>query len=439
VRVRKLAAALAAALPLTAVAACGGGQASDGNTLTYWATNQGQSIADDQKVLNPILQRFQQETGVKVDLEVVTSDTLYNRILTAVSSGQGPDVLNIGNTWSASLQATGAFLPFDDKAMQAIGGKDKFVAASLAATGAAGQTPTSVPLLAQTYSVIYSKKAFTDAGITAPPKTWDEFLTDAKKLTKDTNGDGTPDQWGLTLPAGSPSSDSHLAFILGRQQGGALFDAGGKPTFDSAQQLAAARQAIDLMATDKIVSPSNAEFTTKQQAISDLVQGKAAMYLGQTSTLGILDTLGFKDYGVATVPVPATLPPGGKNTMSMAGGINISVFGESKNTDAALKFVNFMTSTQTQLELSKGYRTLPVVKDAYADPALADPVTQTYEEIQAQHSEPMPQLSAEGQMETLVGGAYKQLFAKAATGQPVTDGDIRAALDSAQQQMKAAG
>ena len=35
-------------------------------------------------------------------------------------------MLNIGSTWSASLQATGAFLPFDDSNLNAAGGKSRF-------------------------------------------------------------------------------------------------------------------------------------------------------------------------------------------------------------------------------------------------------------------------------------------------------------------------
>lgn len=40
---------------------------------------------------------------------------LLNRILAAATSGQGPDVLNIGNTWSSSLQATGPLLPWGQR------------------------------------------------------------------------------------------------------------------------------------------------------------------------------------------------------------------------------------------------------------------------------------------------------------------------------------
>ena len=122
----------------------GGGS---GTTLTYWASNQAPSLDKDKEVLTPVLAKFTQQTGIKVNLEVIGWNDLQTRIQTAITSNSGPDILNIGNTWAASLQATGAFMPYDDAAMTAIGGKDKFVKTALATGGAAGQDPTSVPYL----------------------------------------------------------------------------------------------------------------------------------------------------------------------------------------------------------------------------------------------------------------------------------------------------
>src|SRR6478736_2078276 len=127
-RIRGAAAGAVTITLLTAATACGGGSSSGGSnespkTLTYWASNQGASIEVDKKVLQPELDKFEKRTGIKVKLEVVPWSDLLNRILTATTSGQGPDVLNIGNTWSASLQATGALLPWNDANLAKIGGK----------------------------------------------------------------------------------------------------------------------------------------------------------------------------------------------------------------------------------------------------------------------------------------------------------------------------
>jgi multiple sugar transport system substrate-binding protein len=158
-----------------AASACGGGSTAGGgsndspDTLTYWASNQGPNLQADKKILRPELDKFEKRTGIKVRLEVVPWSDLLNRILAATTSGQGPDVLNIGNTWSASLQATGALLPWDEKNFDAIGGRDRFVESALGSTGAKGKDPAAVPLYSMAYALYYNKKMFKDADGTSAP------------------------------------------------------------------------------------------------------------------------------------------------------------------------------------------------------------------------------------------------------------------------------
>ncbi|AUX25696.1 uncharacterized protein SOCEGT47_062450 [Sorangium cellulosum] len=59
-------------------------------TLTYWASNQAPSIEDDKKILQPELDKFEKQTGIKVKLEVIPWSDLLNRILGATTSGAGP-------------------------------------------------------------------------------------------------------------------------------------------------------------------------------------------------------------------------------------------------------------------------------------------------------------------------------------------------------------
>src|SRR3984893_16778591 len=157
-------------------ASTGTGTSGAGTTLTYWASDQGSSVSDDYTVLNPELAKFQKQTGIKVNLEVIGWADLLNRILAATTSGQGPDVVNIGNTWSASLQATGAFLPWTSQNFTAIGGQTKFVSSAVGSTGAAGKPPTAVPLYSVAYALYYNKALFQQAGITSPPATRDELI-----------------------------------------------------------------------------------------------------------------------------------------------------------------------------------------------------------------------------------------------------------------------
>jgi multiple sugar transport system substrate-binding protein len=429
----RAAAVLTAGLLAAATAACGGGTASGGGngdpkTLTYWASNQGTDIAADQKVLNPELAKFEKRTGIKVELEVVPWSDLLNRILAATTSGQGPDVLNIGNTWSASLQATGGLLPFDDAAMAQVGGAGRFVPAALASAGAKGEPPAAVPLYSLAYGLYYNKKMFADANL-EPPKTWQEMVDAGHKLTKD-------GKYGIAVEGASIPENVHAAFNIGQMYGADFFTADGKPQFATPQAVKAVKSYIDLIAKEKIAAPGNAEYSANQ-SLNDFATGKAAMLMWQATTSG-LTNLGMKpgDWGVVPLPKPSPTPPGGRDITSMVAGINIAVFKNTDNRDGALKFVKFMTGDDEQKILNKAYGSLPAVTAAQNDPAFDTPDLRVFKNILATSAAPLPQVPEESQFETAVGTAMKELFADAASGKPVTDDAIKAKLTAAQSQVK---
>ncbi|WP_314612946.1 ABC transporter substrate-binding protein [Streptomyces stackebrandtii] len=430
---RRIRAAVTGAVTLSlafTATACGGGEngGATPKTLTYWASNQGSSLEVDKKVLQPELDRFEQETGIKVKLEVIPWSDLLNRILTAATSGQGPDVLNIGNTWSASLQSTGALLPFDAKNFDSIGGKDRFVDSALGSTGIPGKDPAAVPLYSMAYALYYNKQMFKDAGIAKPPTTWDEVIAAGKKLSKD-------GKWGLGVEGSNLSNNIHQVFALGKQHEADFFTADGKADFTSDGAVAAVKQYVDLMATQKIVAPGNAEYA-QNQSLSDFAKNKTGMVLWQTPSQTFASQgMTPEEWGVVPAPVPSGKPGAGRQTNSMVAGINMAVFKNTKNLDGALKFVKFMTSDEEQVILNKTYGSVPPVKGAQKDPSFADPSLDVIRETLASSAAALPQVPEESQFETVVGTAVKELFADAAAGRPVTTESVRAKLDKAQQQM----
>lgn len=420
-----------------AATACGGGSSSGGGsndspkTLTYWASNQGASIAIDKKVLQPELDKFQKQTGIKVKLEVVPWSDLLNRILTATTSGQGPDVLNIGNTWSASLQATGALLPWDAKNFDKIGGKDRFVDSALGSTGAQGKDPAAVPLYSMAYALYYNKQIFADAGISKPPATWDELIADGKKIKA--KGKNVLGAEGSNL-----SENIHHVFVFAKQHGADFFTADGKPDFTNPKVVDAVKQYVDLMAKDKVIPTNDAEYA-QNQSVSDFAKGKQAMLLWQSAAAN-LKSQGMKDdaYGIAPVPVQSGAPGTGAQTNSMVAGINIAVFKNSHNLSGATEFVKFMTSDAEQKILNTAYTSIPPVKSAQADAAFNSPATAVLKQTLATSAAALPQVAAESQFETAVGTAVKDLFADVAAGRAVTTDSVKAKLEKAQQQMPAA-
>jgi multiple sugar transport system substrate-binding protein len=438
-RIRAVALAAAAMLAGAGVTACGGGSgsASGDKTITYWATNQSTSLDADKKILQPEIDKFTQQTGVKVKLEVIPSADLLNRVLAATTSGKGPDVLNIGNTWSASLQATGAFVGWDKELMAKVGGESRFLPTALKSTGAYGQDPASLPLYTSAYELFYNKKLFRAAKISSPPKTWSEFVSDARKLTKDTDGDGKTDQWGLGLQGASPSFAAHFAFILGTQHGAKVFN-GHTPKFDEAGMVDGIDQWLSWIGKDGIVNPSDAETTDKVALLKNFASGKAGMILAQSST-GL--TLGqYKmttgDYGVAPVPSQASPAAGAKDIGSFVGGINVAIFKNTGNLDGATQFVKFLTSAKEQVILNKVYGTMPSVMDAQ-DPAFDTPTLTVARETLTSRSVALPQISEEAQFETLVGQAMSSFAARTATGDQPGKSKIKSEMAAANQKLEA--
>ncbi|MFJ9378273.1 ABC transporter substrate-binding protein [Streptomyces sp. NPDC101455] len=419
-----------------AATACGGGSSTGGGsndspkTLTYWASNQGASIAIDKKVLQPELDKFKKQTGITVKLEVVPWSDLLNRILTATTSGQGPDVLNIGNTWSASLQATGAFLPWSAANFAKIGGKDRFVDSALGSTGATGKDPAAVPLYSMAYALYYNKQIFADAGISQPPTTWAELVADGKKIE-------AKGKQALGAEGANVSENIHHAFVFAKQHGADFFTADGKADFTNDGVVAAVKQYVDLMAKDKVIPVGNAEYA-QNQSVSDFAKGKTAMLMWQSASANLKSQgMSESSYGIAPIPVQSGTPGTGAQTNSMVAGINLAVFKNTNNLDGSTKFVKFLTSDAEQKILNTAYSSIPPVKTAQEDTAFNTPANAVLKDTLAKSAAALPQVADESQFETAVGTAVKDLFADAAAGRAVTTASVKAELEKAQQQMPA--
>lgn len=433
---KKALTALTAGALTLALAACGGGSVSSGSasgstggSITYWASNQGTSIENDKEILTPVLDAFTQETGVTVNLEVIPWTDLQTRLQTAITSGQGPDVVNIGNTWAASLQATNAFLPFDDANMNAIGGSDKFVATALATGGTPGQPPTSLPLYGLAYGLYYNTTMLSAAGI-QPPTTYEELLTAAQALNK-------PDQgiYGLAIAAGSYRYNAHFAFINSSQYGADLFTSDGKPDLTQPEVVDGVLRQLDLMQQYKVVNPSDSQLDSAAKSMAVFASGKAAFTFQQNNADATFIQQGMdrSEFGVVPIPVPANAPD---KISSHVAGINVSILKNTKNQAGALALVKHLTSETVQSELGKPFAVLPVLKGM--EPNFTDNAQElaTFEKVYNEQAKPLPTYPAEDQFEMTVGRAMNSMFATIATGGTVSRADVETALQTAQDSIR---
>ncbi|MGI6083708.1 MAG: ABC transporter substrate-binding protein [Limnochordia bacterium] len=169
------------------------------------------------------------------EIEVVEGND-YTKALTMALGGVAPDVLDMSTNLAFSHYASGLLrdlTPFitSDREFRI----QDFVPASLIGYQARGATfglPSSI------YQVLcfYNRDLFLQAGINEPALlgegwTWDAAISAGKRLTRDLDGDGVPDQWGVRA-----SNSWYRWPIWVHQAGGMLFDKlvePTKPTFDT--------------------------------------------------------------------------------------------------------------------------------------------------------------------------------------------------------------
>lgn len=157
----------------------------------------------------------------------------WEKLITLIAGGNAPDVTRFFNGFTPMLAAKGALIdlkPFidSDKSFDL----DDMVSNGLTAASFRDAI-YGVPQEYIGYSMAYNAEMFDDAGLNPPPEslkeagnwTWETLLAVAKKLSKDTNGDGKMDQWGIVYDM---PGDRWLPWIY--QNGGQMVDNREDPT-----------------------------------------------------------------------------------------------------------------------------------------------------------------------------------------------------------------
>ncbi|WP_433454547.1 extracellular solute-binding protein [Streptomyces sp. CA-142005] len=167
------------------VSACGmlpGGH--ERKTVTVWLMKDSAS--------KEFLRRFTEDferthKDLRLDIRIQEWTGIVDKVRAALKddSGDGPDVIEVGNT-QVPLYADGGKLA--DLTLESMRdwGKDKWLP-GLAQPGKDGNAQYGIPWYAANRVVIYRKDLFEAAGITRPPKTREEWLADTEKLNSGGN------------------------------------------------------------------------------------------------------------------------------------------------------------------------------------------------------------------------------------------------------------
>ncbi|MGN5380636.1 sugar transporter [Streptomyces sp. MUSC 14] len=341
---RKLAAAITIAGMMVSVAACGGNSKDDskdagpgswkGQTLTVW-TMDGSAPPQWTK---DVQAAFLKQTGAKVNFQIQKWDGIQQKITTALSEDTPPDVLEVGNTQTPAYAATGGLADLSD-VKKAIGAD---WTPSVSQSSVYDGKQYAAPWYFANRVVIYNKAIWAKAGITATPKTRDEFFKDLETIGKKTDAE----------PLYLPGQNWYFfdGLIIG--QGGELVKKqGDKYVSNLADPKVAAAMQLYKKYASYSKAPKDKDEATPQQA-QVFAKGKTGAFIGmgwEAATAVQANKSIEKDLGYFTIPgVTADKPEG-----VFLGGSNLAVAQNSKHQSLAKEFLKIALSDQYEGELAK--------------------------------------------------------------------------------------
>lgn len=217
------------------------------------------------------------------------------------------------------------------------------------------------------FGLYYNKDMFDKAGLSYPDETWDwrKFLDAAKRLTKDTNGDGKIDQYGFSP---EPWLDSFIYWLW--ENGGEVISEDLKTCIINKPEAVEALQFVTDMRTKYKVAPS--VIVTQQPgqgSIELMTSGKLGMYINGSWMISELRNKAKFKWDVAPVPKG----PKGRATVLFTVGMVIPT--GSKHQEEAWEFLKYLggTAGQSFFGNTKIASGIPAIKTIAESTVFEDP------------------------------------------------------------------
>jgi len=308
-------------------------------TLNYWDFQQ-----SDKSILDAFEKARQDFQKANPNIEVKVTVTPYpqyrDALLKAAQGGNAPDVATVDQGgWTTEFAASGTILPLDD-----LVGKSSVIKKDVYFPGAWDSNfyqgkMWGVPMNNDVWEENYYNADLLNSAGVKPPTTWDELTDALKKLNK------PPDQFGVGLLGhkGEDTIVTILSFIM--SNGGAVLSDDGKTVMINQPP---AVEALDFYQSLAQYAPEGTLNRAEPDAANLFTAGKIAMtWDGSWQQDTYNNRAPNMKWDLAMMPAPK-----GKSFVGCLGGWNLVIFKQSKNQDAAFKWIEFLSDKQVQQDVN---------------------------------------------------------------------------------------
>jgi multiple sugar transport system substrate-binding protein len=299
--------------------------------------------------------KWQTDNAATVSYESIPYTQIHDKLATAFASGNPPwDIVYMAGwvpEFSNNLATIGDMLP------AAL--KSDLPPSSFKTVTWDGKIQGVVFTLSL-MTLFYNTEHFEQAGLTEPPKTWDDLLRYTKELTRDgrygwVNNYGAPEGIGGT---------ANLWMSYLQQAGGTMYDEGGLPIFNDAAGVDAAQFMVDLW--DAGTEPGSIAYVGIADTTNVFTAGKASMMMNWPFMWKPANDPA--ESAIAGKIGAAVLPAGAAGTASIDGTDAFTVTLSSKNPELAAKLIEFYLDAEVQKRQVLDTGWLPIRLSTLEDP-----------------------------------------------------------------------
>jgi multiple sugar transport system substrate-binding protein len=280
--------------------------------------------------MKALYKKFQAEhPNITVKFVNIPSEGAAQKLTTQIAGGNPPDAAYLDSSTIADFASRGALVNLDPYVKRTPDQKPDDYVESFKGSTVFENHMYALPFDGESTGLFYRTDLFKAAGITAPPKTWDEYEADAQKLTQ-------PDkkQYGNAIFA---SESAYYWYPWLWQAGGNLLSKDEKtPEFNSEE----GKKAADFYVGLTKYAPKDYLNSNSYDGRVAFANGSVGMYVAGAWLAGVLTDEFPKIKGKwATAP----LPEGDAGCKTTIAGDSLTEFSASKNQDAAWTWIDFLT------------------------------------------------------------------------------------------------
>ncbi len=310
-------------------------------------------------ILKPILEEFEKENpDVKV-VFVHVPQNYFQKLHLLFASNLAPDVVFLNNFYSKKYINAGLL---EDLTPHFENEKKDFFEKSIESSSYKGRLYV-VPRDISDLVVYYNKDIFKKYNIPFPKKDWtiQDYIITAKKLTRDTNGDGKTDIWGTGFER---EAIYWLPFMFSNG-GGVFSDDGSAVIINSPESIKSLDTYVALVNKYKI-APDKSQSASLTMA-QLFIQGKIAMQIsGRWLVPKYRSDIKF-DWDVVN------FPKGSKGSIVGLDSSGYAVSKSSKYKEESIRLIKYLSSKKSVEQLAQSGLIVPARKDAAYSKAFLAP------------------------------------------------------------------